>query len=495
MKILLIKPPLTSSLNMHMPVSEPLGLMYLAGFLRAYKKDVYILDASIGEEFLDNDGVYRHGLSDAKLKEYVEKISPDIVGINCMFTIHSKGSHDVARVVKEISRDIPVIFGGAHTSALPELVLKDCNVDIVVKGEGELTLLELANSMERKKPLIDVDGTVVRANGTIKYNKPRPFIKDLDLIPFPARDMLDMWPYWTEKYQIEHSLSPPRATIVTSRGCPYNCNYCSIHSLWAHKYRTRSPQNVIEEIEYLKKAYGIREIAFMDDNISFDKKRMEDLVDILISKNVNIRWSTPNGIAIWTLDEQIIEKAKRSGCYKLTFGIETGSSKTQKFIRKSYIDLERTKQLIKYCNSIGLWTLASFVLGFPYETKRDIEQTIEYSIDCDIDMASYFIATPYPGTELYEIYKKEGLLSDSESDNILTWTASVSNITCDTKVFSKVEVQSFKRLAEKEFYKRRFISFLNPLRVTRKIHSWEEFKYFLKMLRIRAGLFWNILMT
>lgn len=495
MKVLLVKPPLTSPVSMHMPVSEPLGLMYLASFLRANGKDVCLLDASIGEEFIDKDGFYRHGMNDTTLRDVIQKIGPDVVGVNCMFTIHSKGSHDTANVVKEICRDIPVIFGGAHASALPELVLKDLNVDVVVKGEGELTLLELVNRLEKNRPLTDVDGTVVRTNGTVRYNKPAPFIRDLDLIPFPARDMLDMWPYWNEEYQVEHSLSPPRASMVTSRGCPYNCNYCSIHALWAHKYRARSPQNVIEEIEQLKRTYGIREIAFMDDNISFDKKRMEDLLDGLISKNVNIRWSTPNGIAIWTLDEEIIKKAKKSGCYKLTFGIETGSARTQKFIRKSYIDLEKTKQLIKCCNRVGLWTLSAFILGFPYETKEDIEQTIKYSIECDVDMATYFIATPYPGTELYDIYKKEGLLSEPAGDSPIKWTASVNNIMCDTKVFSKTDIQNFKRLAEKRFYKNRCISFLNPLRVIRKIHSWEEFKYFIKMLKYRAHLFWNVLIA
>lgn len=454
MKVLLLKPHLTSLSPTHMPPFEPIGLMYLAGFLRAHRKNVSIFDASVGGEFLDNDGFIKHGVTEDVLKNEITRINPDIVGISCMFTIHSKGAHDVAKVVKDISKDILVVFGGAHASALPQIVLRDNNVDIVVQGEGEQTLLELTDSMEKGDGVpTDLPGTVTRVNGKIKQNQTRPFIEDLDRVPFPARDMLDMKPYYYEKYQIEHSVYPPRASMVTSRGCPYNCNYCSIHTLWRHKFRSRSPNNVIEEIEYLKKKYDIKEVAFMDDNISFDRERMLSLCDELINRKVNIKWSTPNGIAIWRLDEEVLEKARASGCYKLTFGIETGSLSTQKFIRKNYIDLERTKRLIKYCNKIGIWTLSAFIVGFPYETKEDIEDTIRYSIDCDTDMATYFIATPYPGTDLYEIYKKEGLLPEQMRDNFYKWAPSKTNVLCDTTKLTKEEIQNLKRAAEKRFYR------------------------------------------
>ncbi len=493
MKVLLLKPPLTSFKPMHMPPTEPLGLMYLAGFLRDKGKDVSILDASVGGEFRNNDGLFTHGLTDASLRDHIIRLSPDVVGISCMFTVHSKGPHNAAKVVKDISRDILVVFGGAHASALPQCVLRDNNVDLIVKGEGEQTLLEIIENIEKSKGILtEIPGTIIRLNGKIKQNKIRPFIDDLDQIPLPARDMLDMKPYYYEKYQLEHSMFPPRATMVTSRGCPYNCSYCSIHSLWRHKYRARSPHNVIEEIEYLKKEYNINEIAFMDDNISFDKERMTALCDELIEKDVNIKWSTPNGIAIWRLDEEIIKKSKESGCYKLTFGIETGSRRTQKFIRKSYIDLERTKQLIIYCNKIGLWTLSAFILGFPFETKEDIEETIRYSIECDVDMATYFIATPYPGTELFDIYRNEGLLPDISIDDFGEWVATVSQVAYDTVKLSKEEIQNLKTTAEKRFYRSRFISFLNPLRLTRKIRSREDIKYFLKMLKMRLGLWLSV---
>ncbi len=486
MKVLLIKPPITyyKTESEYSPY-EPLGLMYLASYLREYcpDVDVKILDASARADLTRWDGdFFKVGYTDEMISRAIAEHQPDIVGISSMFTINSKGVHDTARIVKEINKDVPVIVGGAHASAFPEWILKDENVDVVVTGEGEETLLDIVTRLKTDKSIYDLTGLVYRDNGTVKSTGLRQFIKDLDSEPSPARDLVDMNVYFYEKYNYSHSMSPPRSTVVTSRGCPYKCIYCSIHSLWRHSYRMRGPQKVVDEIETLVRDYGVKEIAFFDDNLSVSKKRMLEICDEIIRRRLNIKWCTPNGIAIWTLDKEVVKKMRESGCYKLTFGIETGSLATQNFIRKSHIDLEKSKELIKYCNKIGIWTHSPFIIGFPYETEEDIMATIDYAVNCGIDMATFFIATPYPGTEMYDIYRKEGLLPDLGDEKSLEWLGSVGRAMCDTKYFTRLQIDDYISLAQRKVFVNRSVSFLNPLKVLPKIKGTEEFRYFAKQV-------------
>jgi anaerobic magnesium-protoporphyrin IX monomethyl ester cyclase len=373
-----------------------------------------------------------------------------------------------------------VVVGGAHASAFPHWVLKDEHVDVVVKGEGELTLSELIASVKSRKSFLDIDGLVFRKDGHIVAGKDRQYIQDLDIVPFPARDLMDMNVYFNEKYNFGHSMAPPRSTVVSSRGCPYRCTFCSIHSLWRHTYRMRSALNVVDEIEHLQKEYGVREIAFFDDNMSVSKKRMIEICDEIMKRKLDIRWCTPNGIAIWTLDREVLSKMRASGCYKLTFGIETASPNTQKFIRKEHIDLDKSKELIRYCNKIGIWTHSTFIVGFPYEKEWDIERTIDYAVHCGVDMATFFIATPYPGTEMYDIYKSENLLPEIGASNALEWLGAVDKSMCNTKHLTVEQVEKFVSNAQRRVYSNRAAAFLNPLRVFPKIKGVDEMKYFFR---------------
>ena len=244
----------------------------------------------------------------------------------------------------------------------------------------------------------------------------------------------------------------------------------------------RSAQNVADEIEHLKNEYRVREVAFFDDNLTVSKKRMIAICDEIVGRKLDIHWCTPNGIAIWTLDKEVLSKMRESGCYKLTFGIETASPNTQKFIRKEHIDLNKSKELIRYCNEIGIWTHSTFIIGFPYETEADIMKTIDYAVSCGVDMATFFIATPYPGTEMYDIYKKENLLPDVGESDALEWLGAVNKAMCDTKYLKLEQIEMFIALAQRKVYMDRAISFLNPLRVFPKIKGKDEIRYFVKQL-------------
>ena len=478
MKILLIRPP--------GDCFEPLGLMYLASYIRRFSNcEVKILDMSlrIKAEIENEKGLLKDvRYTDETLDSDINNFNPDLVGISSMYTIHAKGTHDIARAIKRIKKGTPVIVGGAHASAIPEIMLEDNNIDAVVVGEGEQPLLEIVKRFNDDTSMLGINGAVTRKD-TNKSGNPQLFIEDLDAIPLPARDLVDMKSYMWDRYNYRHSMSPPRAAIISSRGCPYNCIYCATHSVWKHTYRMRSPKKVVDEIDYLITTYGIREIMFWDDNLTLDKNRMIGICNEIIKRKIKIKWCTPNGVAISTLDRELIAKMRESGCYKLTFGIDTGSDKTQEFIRKQYIDLGKAKEITRYCNRVGIWTHSTFIIGFPYETKKDILQTLSYALDCDADMVTFFIATPYPGTEMYELYKKEGFLSkELEKYPEHISIAYMHKPLHKTKYFTQKQLHECLALFKKRLYIRRALQFLNPLRMIQKIMKKDEFKYFVRQL-------------
>lgn len=489
-KILLINPPITSFARErpNITLDEPLGIAYIAAMLMKNNYEVKILDCVARDpNNVEKDGMFfRYGLSLQGIKDFVKEYDPDIVGITSMFTIHAKGVHDTAKAVKEV-KDIPVVVGGAHPSSLPNWVLKDGNIDIniIVKGEGEYTFLDIVKNLENDGDLNDIDGTIVKEkNGQLKFNKPREYA-DIDSIPEPARQLLPMDKYLSDSNRFKTAMKPPRANVVTSRGCAFNCIFCSIHSIWGHKWRGRDPVKVVDEIEYLKKIYKIGEVAFQDDNVSLDRDRMEKICDEIIKRKLKIRWCTPNGIAIWSLDKSLIKKMKKAGCYKLTFGIETGCPETQKFIRKTQVNLEKAKDIIQYCNKIGLWTHSAFIIGFPNETREQIEQTINFAISTDLDMATFWAATPYPATDLYNVYENLGLLPKNRE---LEWMPAVDKPACNTTHLTIKELEDHRIEAHRRFYTDRKRKFLNPLRLLRKIKSIDDIKYAYKLAKASRGM-------
>lgn len=484
MKTLLIRPPaVTFEEFPALIVNEPLGLLYLAGYLKKNKKAVAVIDACAdGAKFQVGDfcGV---GMPYETLSQKIRDYSPDLVGISCMFTQYLKGVHDVAGIVKDISKGTLVVCGGVAASASFAALLEDPNIDLVVKGEGEETLLDIVERTEKGLDLKGVCGTVLKVEGKISINAPREFIKNLDELAFPARELLDMSKYYDDPYSAHNCMRYPRLSMVTSRGCPFKCVFCSIHSVWEHRYRARSAENVCDEIELLRRAYGVKEIIFYDDNLTVDKKRINDICLEIKKRKIDIKWSTPNGVAIWTLDENTLMNMKQAGCYKIAFGLESAAANTLKFIHKEFLDFNRARELIRFSNKVGLWTMASFIIGFPYETKDDVMETLAHAIDSDVDSASFYSATPYPGSELYDICKKEGFMDESDIGDILKWQGQIGLAMLDMKYLTKEEINFLTGDLRKRFVRRRVASFLNPLRILRKATGKDEIKYIGKVIK------------
>lgn len=486
MKILLIYPPVsiygTGKVSPHMP----LGLAYIASYLERMKHEVKIIDAlAAGKDIVRKKGkLTQIGLTDKMVENEIKRFNPDVVGISVMFTAFKEDAYRMARIAKKVNKNIVTVMGGAHVSINLKEPLKNKEVDVAVRGEGELTFKSLLDAIKNNKPLGSVTSIGFKEKRKIVETQATPLVKDLDEIPFPARHLLPMELY--DDKSSKFSKGHPAFTMITSRGCPNHCVYCSIHSVWEHKWRGRSAKNVVDEIEELVNKYSAKEIAFLDDSMSVDKQRMNDICDEIIKRKVKFFWTTPNGIAHWTLDKKLLKKMKKAGCYRITFGIESGNPDMRRWVGKPF-SLEQAKELTRYANNIGMWTIATNIIGFPYETKEQIRDTIKFAIDSDVDFALFYRLGPRPGTPVYEVFKKEGWLPKSEKELFS------EEVCCETRELKGNDLFEMQHEAYTRFLRKRIISFLNPMRIIRKIHSIDDFKYVLGLGVAGTKLAFNLI--
>ncbi len=385
-------------------------------------------------------------------------------------------------LIKNYSNKIPVIFGGPHVTTFPEIVMKDINVDIAVIGEGELTFREVVGRLIANEPLAGVCGILHRIDGTVKREAARGFIANIDDIPFPAWDLLEGNYSVTSRLNENNKflMRKPVGLILTSRGCPKECYFCSVKLVWSRKWRARSAKNIVDEIEFLIKKYGYREIHFVDDNSSVSNKRLHEICDELIVRKINIKLATPTGIAIGTLDEAILRKMKKAGFYRFCFGIETGDPEGQKIIKK-FVNLEKARHVIKIANKLGFWTSGTFIFGFPHETASDIRKTIEFTKTSGIDFAVIYVLVPQPGTEVYKILKEQGIIDldrclDPESNEWYKLGISYFNGLGNVNLTSQ-QLRDILSIAYKEFLFYKLFSFRTYVNLVRKVKNLEDFKY------------------
>lgn len=474
-KVLLINPFLTIYPDDPAGINPVLSLAYLAGYLESKKVEVKIIDiaAEGANQIKKIKNKVRYGLGDKEVVRKIKEYGPRIVGITCQSTLHAEDACETARLVKKASKNILVVMGGAHPSSTPEEVLKDKNVDIVVRGEGEVTFEELIKNYPKNRDFSDIKGISWRKGQKIIHNPPRLLVENIDSLPFPARHLLPMEIYFNEAQKnTSYNMRKRVFTMITSRGCPGNCIYCAVRTVWGRSWRGRSPGNVVDEIESLVRDYHAEEIHFLDDSISVDTKRLSGICEEIVEREINIKWTVPNGIAIWLLDKKLIKKMKASGCYRLTFGLESGNKRIlHDFVGKDY-NYAKAKKMISFASKLGLWTLGTFIIGFPYETEGQIEETIDFAIDTDLDFATFYLANPFPGTPLFEIYKKEKLLPPGGAYEIVRG--------CRSKLFSYEELTGFQQEAFSRFLKSRW---RKPSLLLRKLNSTENAFYTIKLLK------------
>ena len=428
MRVCLINPPRIQPKVWGKPnVFPPIGLAYVAAVLEK-SHEVSIIDAPTeGWRNLEDAGrsTYRVGLSDEQIAEKLRQFKPEVVGVEVPFSGWSKTAFAVTSIAKEINNHVVTYLDGQHPSAMPKECLHNQNTDFVVIGEREDTVLELVNGLEQ-----DLDDfSSVKGLGFVKNCKPiltppRPVIEDLDSLPFPARHLLPMDVYTkaVRENPLRGEIFKPMTIMITSRGCPFNCVFCSNYIVWGKRWRARSPENVVAEMEHVVKNYGIEQIDFYDDNMTLNRKRMEDICDLIMKRNVRVEWFTPNGIRADTLDEGLLRKMKRAGCKKIRLAPESGVQRVVDEVVGKSLDLKSVEQAVILSKKVGIGVGLFFVIGLIGETKAEIEETISFAYRLKRLGAESFIfsiATPIYGTQLYDKANKGGFLKEGFCDEAL----------------------------------------------------------------------------
>lgn len=382
--------PLPVSIEEEKGDCPPLGLMYIASNARKNLScQIEILDAEVEE------------LTYPQVEDEIRHRKPDVVGIQVMtFTLID--ALITAEIVKKVDKNIIVVLGGPHIWLFPKETLQMKSVDYIVIGEGELIFTELLEALQEGKDISSIDGIGYKNNGDLKINHIRDFIKNLDAIPFPARDLTSF-----KKYTTAVARRAPITTMITSRGCPFKCLFCDRPHL-GKMFRFRSPKNVVDEMEECIKM-GIFEYLIYDDTFTINKQRVIGICDEIISRKLNIGWDVRARID--TVDLPLLIKMKEAGCERIHYGVESGSPRILKILRKD-VNLDKVRRIFKETKEAGISTLAYFMLGNPSETREEIMQSIRFSRELNADYVHFSVTTPYPGTDLYYMGIQKGIFGD-----------------------------------------------------------------------------------
>ncbi len=434
MKILLLRPPATFARGAANPAATlPVGLLYVAAALEQSGFDVEVLDAQVNPAVpmaVDRDGLAYMGLPPGVLEAEIAIRKPDIVGITCPFTTQLGNAIRAAETAKRASPGGLTVVGGNHPTVRPEdFFRKTASVDLVCRGEGEQTMCEIAEAVRRGDRATGIPGTVYRDGDGIRAGPPRPPIEDMDRLPFPAYHLVDMEAYFrlfkegfNDRPVGRGRGSERTVPVITSRGCPFDCVFCSIHLHMGRRWRAHSVGYVAKHVELLVSRYGVRHVHFEDDNISASARRFQGLLEAFRGMGNPFTWDTPNGVRVDTLSKEILADCKRSGCVYLVFGVESGSQSVLDGIVGKKLDLNAVTRAAAWCREISLDAMSFFVIGFPGETRRDMEDTVDFALrlqrSYDVN-PGLFVATPLPGTRLEKICVERGLLAGELSPETL----------------------------------------------------------------------------
>ena len=418
-RILLIEPPFyrlykdTYSLTRY-----PLSLGYLTGTINkktdwkvmAYNADFYQNEEPLKTTFLIGEG-FKNYLNNLKNVDYItwkevktviSDFRPSIVAITSKSQNFSSAAI-VAKIAKSIDKEIVVIIGGPHPTMIGGKILENSDIDLCVRGEGEVTIIELLDAIENNKKLTGINGISYKDNGKIIDNPPRALIDNLDELCFPHQG--------ADKVLKDYNQYPKMAfkNIFATRGCPYNCFFCGSRNIWGRKVRYRSPDNIVKEINSLQ-ALGVNSIHFDDDTFGVNKKYLKELCLALKEKCQGISWSCE--IHVNLVDDENISLMKSAGCIFIMMGVESGNNQLLKENRKN-ITIEQAFAAAKIIKRHNIVLSVFFIVGFPQETIESLNDTLRAIKKIPADGIVYSIFTPYPGTEAFDFCKEKGLINDS----------------------------------------------------------------------------------
>jgi len=370
----------------------PLGLGYIAAHLKNKGISVELVDCTF--------------LSFKDAVERIRNSHPWIIGIQVMFSMKEKALQMVELLRKDCEL---LVAGGPLPTSNPKEFLQ--SFDVVGLGEGEETMLDLVQAVQDGKPLKHVKGIAYKDHGKTIFTAPRDFIGNLDEIPFPAREMFDNQAY---KAYYSRNFGYTTTSIMTSRGCPFQCDFCS-RSVFGNRFRSRTPKNIAEEVQQVHDL-GYDRVWFADDCFTLGRKRFLDICHELIRRRITIGWECLSRVD--TIDEEVAEKMRRAGCVRVFFGIESGNDTVLKLMNKQ-ITIKQAEEAVNTCKKAGIQVGAFFILGYPGETDRTVLDTVDFASSLPLDYLSFTFPYPIPGTPLYERVKNSMIMEEwTEPDNI-----------------------------------------------------------------------------
>lgn len=389
--VLFIKPHTPTP---HQMIEIPLGIMYLSACLKTafgHRVRTELLDLRMCDD------------PQRELQSCLERTKPRLIGIS-MQVFEQSFLKICVDMLTSFSPEAHIIVGGPYATTHYDDFLQDRRIGAAVIGEGENVLINIVGRMLDGRDYADLKG-IARNNGTeILPNEPEPYIENLDALPFPDYDLINLEHYWRDHISMNMVLADRKyVQIISSRACPYHCAYC--HNMFGKKLRQRSPENVLEEIGILHRRHGVREFHFVDDAFNIDRDRMRRLLNLIIQTGLPIHIAFPNGLRADRLERDDLDLMRRAGVYMVTFAVESASARIQEIIHKN-LNLARVTESIRHANRIGLITKGFFMLGFPYETAAEIRQTIKFALDSDFDLVSFFKVIPFYRTELFEMARQ-----------------------------------------------------------------------------------------
>jgi radical SAM superfamily enzyme YgiQ (UPF0313 family) len=441
MQVTFVNPPYPTGSHRHPPFI-PLGIGYLAAVLEKNGYDVNVIDCQALNLTLN------------EVENELSKRQPDIVGLTST-TLTYKPALEIIKVAKKALPNCLTLIGGSHVTFWDKEALQECpQLDVVVRKEGETTLLEIVQRLEADKSFNDVLGITYRKDGKTVKTEDRPYIEDLDSLPYPAFHLFPLQQF--NKYG--NIIFP----VMTSRGCTFWCEFCTAVRMFGRRYRMRSAKKVVDEIEYLYNKYGEKQYTFYDDAFTVDQNRTKEICDEILRRGLNIKWDCETRVDMVT--KELLQKMKDAGCIAVWYGVEAGSKEVREAMKKG-ISTNQTFNAFKWTQDAGLIAVASIILGFPGETKETAMESVKLLKAINPDEIGVYIATPYPGTPMYDYVVKMGWLKIRDFNRYDTATPTFESPTMGMK-----ELKEIHDKAHQSFY-------IRPLYVIRSFSKGGVYGY------------------
>lgn len=411
---------------------HPLGVMMIAAAARERGfDDVHILDMKVED------------WTPEQCAEALRELEVDVVGLSAM-TYEAGCMHEVAALVKRDRPETVVVAGGPHPSVADEDVLQDRNVDFVVRGEGEWTFAELLERLrDGKTDWLECGGLTWRdESGSVQRNPDRPPPMDLDEMPFPAWDLIDHEKYHTVPRGGVIYAHKEFATMFSSRACPWRCTYC--HNSYGKTFRERSAENVLAEIDLLVREYGVRELVFMDDIFNFRPERAKKIARGLIERDYGLKLTFPNGFRGDILDEELVDLLKEAGMYRCMVAVESAVPRIQKVMKKN-LKIEKVRNIVDYIAKRGIMVHGAFMLGFPSETREEMQATIDWAAKSSFHTAAFFRVIPFKGTQLFQEIEHAGYELPSDWSKYEPYQSEINLSEVQEQEIFKIRKQAYRR--------------------------------------------------